>query len=234
MTKRRRALAAAFPLTIPVMAGYIFLGTAFGILMQQKGYHAGWSALMSLIVYAGSMQFVAVGLLSSGFHLVQTALMTLLVNARHLFYGIAMLDKYAGTGRKKPYLVFSLTDETFSLLCSAKIPEGVDKGWFYLFTSLLDQIYWIAGSFLGGVLGSSFSFDTKGIDFAMTALFVVIFTDQWRTPGSHPPALVGLSASVLCLLLFGPQNFLLPAMGLILVSLILLRRPLEKGGEAKC
>ena len=127
-----------------------------------------------------------------------------------------------------------MTDETFSLLCSAKVPEGVDKGWFYLFTSLLDQIYWIAGSFLGGVLGSSFSFDTKGIDFAMTALFVVIFTDQWRTPGSHPPALVGLLASVICLLLFGAQNFLLPAMGLILLSLILLRRRLRKGGEAQC
>ncbi len=224
----KNALRAAFPHTIPVMLGYLFLGAAFGILLNSRGYSWGWAVLMSVFIYAGSMQFVAISLLSGPFLPLQAVLMTLMVNARHTFYGISMLDKFKGMGKKKPYMIFSLTDETFSLLCSARAPEGVDENRFLFCVSLLDQLYWIIGSAAGGIIGSMVSFNTKGIDFVMTALFTVIFVDQWENNKNHIPALIGLGGSALCLAVFGPGNFILPSMALIVFALSLLRKTVER------
>lgn len=225
---RTRALKLAFPHTIPVLTGYMFIGIAFGILLSSKGYHFGWAILMSAFIFAGSMQFVAINLLTGSFNLVIVVFMTLMVNARHLFYGLSMLDKFKDMEKKKPYMVFSLTDETFSLLCSAKAPEGVDKNRFYFFIAFLDHLYWITGSAIGGIIGSVFSFNTKGIDFVMTALFVVIFVDQWKSGKNHIPAMIGICGSILCLIIFGAGNFLLPSMIVILISLTVFRKPIER------
>ncbi len=225
----KQAMKAAFPTTIPVLMGYISIGIAFGVLFQSKGYHAGWAALMSLCVYAGSMQFVAINFFTPGVGFLQMILMTLMVNARHVFYGLSMLKPFQGMGKKKPYMIFSLTDETYSLLCGAKVPEGVDKNRFFFSISLLDQLYWIAGSILGGVAGTLIPFNTTGIDFAMTALFVVIFVEQWLAAERHLPALIGLAGAVSCLLLFRADNFILPAMLVIVAALLGGRRFIEKG-----
>ena len=231
MTKQ--ALKAAFPGTLPVLAGYVVLGMGFGILLQSRGYSFLWAGAMSLTIYAGSMQYVAVDLLSTGASLISAALMTLVINARHLFYGLSMLEKYRDVrGGKKFYLIFALTDETYSLVCTARPPKGVDPSAFYFWTSVLDQCYWIAGSVLGGLLGQVLPFDTTGVDFAMTALFVVIFTDQWLTRKNHLPALVGVGVSVVCLLLFGPEGFIIPAMAGIAGALMLLRRWMGEGDAA--
>ena len=223
-SKQSSALRAAFPLTLPVMAGYLVLGMGFGILLQSKGYHFGWAILMSLTIYAGSMQYVAVDLLSGGATLVATALMTLMVNARHLFYGISMLDKYRTLGRKRWMMIFELTDETYSIVCSHEPPEGVDRGRFFLAISMLDQSYWVVGCTIGAILGAVVPIDFTGVDFAMTALFLVIVTEQWLTNKNHLPALVGIGASVVCLVLFGADNFIIPAMIVITLALSLLRR----------
>lgn len=222
-----KTLKSAFPYTIPVMTGYLFLGTAFGILLESKGYSFAWAAIMSVFIYAGSMQFVAVELLSAAFNPLYAAFITLMVNARHIFYGFSMLDKFRGVGAKKPYLIHSLTDETFTLLCTAEPPEGAVPKRFYLCISVLDHLYWITGSVVGGALGAAFTFDTRGIDFVMTALFVSIFTEQFRNVRNRIPALIGLGGSVICLLVFGPQNFLLPSMTLLVAILTVFRRPLE-------
>ncbi len=219
----RKTFKYSFLATIPVMAGYVVLGTGFGILLADKGYSYWWALLMSLVIYAGSMQYVGVGLLGSGAALISTALMTLMVNARHLFYGISMLEKYKNTGVMKPYLIFALTDETYSLVCDAKLPEGISRKWYYFLVSVMNQSYWVFGSFLGAFLGNTLSFNSKGIDFSMTALFVVIFVEQWESTGNHIPALLGLSISVLCLLLFGADNFLIPAMIGITAGLFLMK-----------
>lgn len=228
----KKAVKAAFPVTVPVLFGYLFLGIAFGVLLQSKGYSFLWAALMSLFVYAGSMQFVAVNLLAGPFSLLNAAVLTLSVNARHLFYGLAMVGPFRGMGKKKPYMIFSLSDETFSLLCAAKAPEGVDDKKFRFCISLLDQSYWVAGSAIGGLVGSAFSFNTTGIDFAMTALFAVIFTEQWQNAKNRVPALTGVAVSAVCLLVFGPQNFIIPSMAGILAVLSLLRAKTERRGEA--
>ena len=195
--------------------------------MNVSGFSFWYPMLMSLTIFAGSMEFVAVNLLLGSFDPFQAFVMTLMINARHLFYGISMLDKYRGLGWKKFYLIFSLTDETYSLVCAARPPRDVDPAAFYFWTSLLNQCYWVAGSILGGLLGQVLPFDTTGVDFAMTALFVVIFTDQWLTRKNHVPALVGIGVSVLCLLLFGPDRFIIPAMVGIAAALMFLRRRLE-------
>lgn len=178
--------------TLPVMAGYLVLGLGFGGLLQSKGYGLGWALAMSLLVYAGSMQYVAVDLLAGGASLIAAALMTLTVNARHLFYGISMVERYRDAGPAKPYLIFSLTDETYSLVCSGEVPEGVDRRGYFFLVSLLDQLYWVAGSAAGALVGSLLPFDSTGIDFSMTALFLVVMTEQWRASRDHTPALVGL------------------------------------------
>ena len=218
---RRAAVRAAFPHTIPVLTGFLFLGAAYGILMNSKGFAFYWSILMSAATFAGSMQFVAINLLTSAFNPL----------AAHLFYGVSMLEQYEKTGWKKWYLIFGLCDETFSIVCSAKIPEDIDQNWFYFFVTLLNQSYWVLGTALGALLGALFSFPTTGIDFVMTALFLVILINQWREQSNHLPALIGVLGSIVCLLLFGPDRFLPPAMGLILLLFTLLKKPMEQKGE---
>ncbi|MBP1755777.1 MAG: azlC [Firmicutes bacterium] len=229
MNNKTAALKAAFPHTIPVMTGYLVLGAAYGILMNSKGFSLLWIMIASVFVYAGSMQFVSVALLAAGFDPLGAFLMTIAVNARHLFYGISMLKQYRGTGRMKPYLIFSLTDESFSILCSAKAPEGVPEKWFYLFISLLNHIYWITGSILGGVLGSLISINTKGIDFVLTALFVVILVNQWQSTTNHLPVIIGIVSAILCRLIFSASDFIIPSMICILLSVTILRKPMERG-----
>ncbi len=228
--KIKAALLAAFPYTIPVFTSYIVLGAAYGILMDSKGFSILWTLLASVLVYAGSMQFITVGLLAAGFDPLYTFLITLGVNARHIFYGISMLKQYRGIGRLKPYLIFTLTDETFSLLCSAKIPEGVDRKWFYFFVSFLDHLYWITGSLIGGILGSMIKFDTKGIEFVLTALFVVILLNQWKSTTNHLPAIIGIVSAVICRLIFGASIiFIIATMITILISVTFLKAPMERG-----
>lgn len=224
---RRATVKKAFFTSLPVMAGYVVLGMGFGILLREAGYGVGWAAAMSLFIYAGSMQFVGVGLISGGASLLTAALTTLMVNARHLFYSISMIGTYARAGKFKPYLIFTLTDETYSLLCGGAVPEGVEPELFRLLVSLFDHSYWVLGSVLGSLLGAMLPFPTTGIEFSMTALFVSAFTEQWRTMQDHVPALVGLLCSLVCLLVFGPNRFLIPAMVLITLVLALMkgRRP---------
>jgi len=229
---KTKALRAAFPHTIPVFTGYLVLGISYGVLMTASGFPFWTPMVTSLTIFAGSMEFVLVNLLLSGFDLLQAFLMTLLINARHLFYGIAMLDKYRGMGWKKLYLIFGLTDETFSINCSIDPPEGVDRGWFCLFVTLLDHSYWFLGATLGGLLGSILHFNTEGLDFVMTAMFVVIFIEQWKKDTNHLSALIGVALPVACLVLFGADSFMIPAMIAILAGLTLARKPLEGGAAA--
>ena len=220
----------AFKQSVPIMAGYIVLGMGFGVLLESKGYGVLWAIAMSVFIYAGSMQYVAINLITGGASLIATALMTLMVNARHLFYGISMLDKYKNTGKYKPYLIFALTDETYSLVCSGTIPEGVDRNKYYFLVSLFDQVYWVIGSVIGSVVGSVLNFNTAGIDFSMTALFLVVFVEQWKSTKDHASAIIGVAASVVCLLIFGAGNFVIPAMISITVILLLMRK-FRKGSE---
>lgn len=222
----KNVIKYAFRASLPVMAGYIVLGMGFGVLLSDKGYNFLWAILMSTTIYAGSMQYAAIDLISGGASLITTALMTLMINARHFFYGLSMLDRYQGTGKKKPYLIFSLTDETYSLVVSPA-PEVCDEKQYYFWVSLLDQIYWVFGSLLGGLLGPLLPFDSTGMDFAMTALFVVIFVDQWKSAKSHVPALLGLGISVICLVFLGASSFVIPSMVLITLALSLCRKQLE-------
>jgi len=224
LKEKTRALRAAFPHTIPVFTGFTFLGIAYGILMNSKGYGAYWTVLMSLMAFAGSAQYVAITFLTSIFNPVYALLMTLMVNARHLFYGISMLDKYKYTGKFKPYLIFGLCDETFSIICSAEPPEGVDRNWFSFFITLLNHSYWVLGSALGGILGSIVSFNTKGLDFVLTALFVVIFVGQWKNQKNHKPAVIGVVCSIICLIIFGQGSFIIPSMIAILAVLTVSRK----------
>lgn len=222
----KTTLRLAFRASLPVMAGYVVLGLGFGVLLEDLGYSFLWAFLMSFTIYAGSMQYAALDLISGGASLITTALMTLMINARHFFYGLSMLDKYQNTGKKKPYLIFSLTDETYSLVCSP-VPEGTDPHQYYLYVSVFDQFYWVAGSVLGGLLGAVLPFDTTGLDFSMTALFVVIVLEQWLSTRHHLPALVGFGLSALCLAIFGADGFVIPAMVSITVCFALLRKKLE-------
>ena len=224
MKEKARALKAAFPHTIPVLTGFTFLGIAYGILMDSKGYGVVWTALFSLLVYAGSAQYVAIGFLTSVFNPFYAFVMTLMVNARHIFYGISMLDKFRDMGKLKYYLVFGLCDETFSIVCSTNPPEGVSKKWFMFFITLLNHGYWVLGSILGALLGTVITFNTKGLDFVLTALFVVIFVGQWKKQKDHKPAIIGLVCSIICLLIFGQDNFIIPSMVTILVALSVFRK----------
>lgn len=232
MNDKLRALKAAFPGTIPVMTGFLFLGMAFGIMLEAKGYGFFWCLLMSGCIYAGSMQYVAITLLTTAFQPVAAFLMTLMVNARHLFYGLALLDKFKGTGKMKPYLIFGLTDETFSILCATEPPEGISRNWFMFFTTLLNQCYWVTGSLVGSVLGSVISFNTKGLDFVLTALFIVIFTGQWEENENHIPAIIGIAVTLVSRILFGSSSFLVPAMIGIMACLLILKNRMNGRKEA--
>ena len=232
----RKTLAAAFPVTVPVLMGYLAIGMAFGLMLQSIGYGALWAVLMSLLIYAGSGQYLGVSLLAAGAPLPEVAFLTLVINFRHLVYGLSMLEKFRGTGWRKLYMIFALTDETYALLSSAKAPEGVDEHDFYFLVSLLDHSYWVIGSAIGSLLGSALAFDTTGVDFAMTALFLVIAVGQWRGAGSHLPALLGGAATLASLFLVGAEDMLLPALAIIVIALTLLRPRLdpERKEEAPC
>jgi 4-azaleucine resistance transporter AzlC len=213
--------------TLPIMAGYILLGTGFGVMLAKAGYHVGWAVLMSVTMFAGSMQYVAVTLLASQVSIFNAVMMTLLVNARHVFYGISLLERYEKTGRAKPYLIFGLTDETYSLVCRRPYDENEDRTGYYFAVTLLNHSYWIAGGAIGNLLGSMIKFDSRGIDFAMTALFVVIFVEQWQQSKDHMPALIGLIASTVSLIFVGSRYFLLAAMPVILALLLLRKHQIE-------
>ena len=225
-----RALRAAFPHTIPVLTGFLALGLAYGILMADAGFGVGWSVLMSAVAFGGSMQFVALTLMTTAFDPVQALLLSVMVNARHLFYGLSMLRRYRGIGKLRAFLIYTLCDETFSIVCSAEPPADVPPRAFYFWVSLLDYGYWVLGTFLGGVAGSLLTFDTTGLDFVLTALFTVLFIEQVRKPENRAPGFVGLGATVLSIVtvgqIWGTDNIVLPAMGLILLILLLGRNKL--------
>lgn len=221
---KKSAVYAAFLDTVPVMTGYLFLGFGFGIVMQQVGYGVLWSAAMSLFIYAGSMQYMAVGLLTGGASLLTTALTTIVVNARHLFYGISMVDTYKGAGKKKPYLIFALTDETYSLVSKNQAPDGIPYHTYCLLVSAFDQSYWVAGTILGALAGNLLPINYTGIEFVLTALFVTIFVEQWLSTKNHFPAIVGVAATAACLVIFGADVFLIPSMCLIAAILIMARK----------
>lgn len=229
-SKYIKALKAAFPHTIPIFAGFWFLGLTYGIYMRVSGFSFWYPMLMSLTIFAGSIEFVTVNMLMGAFNPLQAFVMTLMINARHLFYGISMLDRYKGTGWKKIYLIFGMCDETFSINYTANIPDDVDKGWFLFFVTLLNHFYWFFGSTLGGIFGAMIHFNTEGLDFVMIAMFVVIFMEQWLKDKNHASALLGTGLSLLCLIAFGAENFIIPSMIAILGMLTLFRKPIEKGG----
>ena len=227
---KKKALKAAFRDTLPVMTGYLFLGIGFGLLMCDKGYGFGWSFFMALFVYAGSAQYMVADMLANKESILSVAISVLLLNARHLFYGVSMLDRYREMGARKPYLIFALTDETYSLVCGdlSRIEESQRKNYYFL-VSLFNQLYWIGGTVLGAVIGSLVRFESEGIDFALTALFLTVFLEQWLSAKKHAPALLGVGISVGCLLIFGADRFLIPAMFLIALTLCLYR---EEGDHA--
>jgi len=222
------ACRAAFPYTFPILTGFVFLGIAYGIYMHSLGFSAIYPILMSLTIFAGSMEFVAANLLLVPFSPVSALFLTLMINARHLFYGISMLDAYKGLGKKKFYLIYGMCDESFSINCTVNIPKNVDKGWFMFFVTFFNHCYWGIGAAIGGIFGSLVRFNTEGLDFVMTALFVVIFIEQWMKEKKHHSALVGLGLSALSLIIFGGEHFIIPAMLMILTVLTFLRKPLEK------
>ena len=227
------AFRAAFPHTVPILAGFLFLGMSYGILMKVSGFSFVYPMVMSIVIFGGSLEFVAASMLMSAFAPLQTLLLALMIQARHLFYGISMLEKFRGTGLKKLYLIFGMCDESFSINCTVEPPEGMDRGRFMLAVTLLDHLYWVTGATLGGLLGGLIQFDTHGLEFVMTAMFVVIFLENWLKEKRHLPALIGMVASVASLLIFGADSFLIPAMVGILLLLTLCRRPLENGGGDK-
>ena len=218
------AVRAVFPDTIPVLTGYLFLGAGFGILLVESGYSVLWAAIMALLIFAGSGQYLLVGLLASGASLASAAVATLLVNARHLFYGISLVDAYKTAGKRRFYMIFGLTDETYSLVTQAKIPEGLTREDYCFWVTLLNHCYWVAGCVLGAVVGSVVPIDFSGVSFVLTALFVTIFVEQWLSSKDHFPALVGVVCTALSLLGFGSEIFLIPAMAAIALILILRRR----------
>lgn len=226
---KTKAFRAALPYTLPICVGFLFLGISYGFLMGSRGFSFVYPMLMSFCIFAGSMEFVAVNLLlTPAFQPLHVFFLTLMVNARHLFYGVSMLKPFRNMGWKKPYLIFGLCDETFSLHCAVTPPEGVDRGWFMFFTTLLNQFYWVLGATLGGLLGNVIHFEAKGIEFVMTALFVVLFVSQWQQTKDHRPALTGLVCSGVCLALFGGDGFLLPAMALIVLVFLYQRKKMTK------
>lgn len=222
------AFRVAFPYTIPVFTGYLFIGTAFGVMFQEKGYNFLWAIFMSMVVYAGSGQYLAVNFFVPQVGFLNIIFMTFMVNVRHIFYGLSLLERFGKMGKKRLYMIFSLTDETYSLLCTTKAPKGVAEDKFLFAIALLDQFYWVLGSAIGALAGALIPFDAKGIDFAMTALFIVIFTEQWLSGGKRIPAVIGVASTALFRILFGRDNFILPSMICILICLVFGRQYIEK------
>ena len=219
-SNQRAALRAAFPATIPVLTGYGCLGLAYGLLMQANGYGPLWSTLMSAIGFGGSMQYVAITLLVTAFDPLQAFLLAIMVNARHIFYGLSLLDKYKGLGKLRLFLIYVLSDETFSLITTLEPPEGVERKDFYFWISLLDYSYWVIATALGGLLGNFLTFDTKGMDFALTAMIVVLFLEQWKKKENRPAGVIGLACAAGSLAVFGADKLVIPAMVLVLAALL--------------
>ena len=226
--KIKAAFFAAFPNTIPIFAGFLFLGIAYGIYMNQSGFKFYYPMFMSFIIFAGSVEFATVSWLLGSFDPVNIFFLTLMINARHLFYGLSMLEKYNIPGWKKLYLIYGMCDESFSINATVDIPKGIDKGLFMFFVTMLNQIYWVAGATIGGIFGSFIPFDTKGLEFVMTALFVVIFLENWLKEKDHSASVIGLFISFICLMIFKGTNFIIPSMIIILSVLTLLRGRLQK------
>lgn len=226
--KIKAAFFAAFPNTIPILAGFLFLGIAHGIYMNQSGFKFYYPMFMSFIIFAGSVEFATVSWLLGNFDPVNIFFLTLMINARHLFYGLSMLEKYNIPGWKKLYLIYGMCDESFSINATVDVPKDIDRGWFMFFVTMLNQIYWVAGATIGGIFGSFIPFDTKGIEFVMTALFVVIFLENWLKEKDHSASVIGLFISFICLMIFKGTNFIIPSMIIILSVLTLLRGRLEK------
>ena len=223
-SKTFREIKFAFTQSIPVMLGYLFLGIAFGLMLQNAGYSFWWAFLSSVVIYAGSMQFILVTLLTGGSNLLYTAVMTLFINGRHIFYGLSFIEKFRNMGKRYPYMVFSLTDETYSVLCNLKTPEGLNEKNVSFLIALFDHFYWITGSVLGAVIGQLIKFDTTGVDFSMTALFVVIVLNQWLDSREHRPAIIGGIVGIIFLVLIGADKFLLPALTLTAIILLGVRQ----------
>ena len=228
----RLAFKKAFPYTIPVLTGYLFIGIAFGVMYAEKGYSFLWAILMSLLVYAGSGQYLAVNFFVPGISFVQVIFLTFMVNVRHVFYGVSLLERFNKMGKSRWYMIFGLTDETYSLLCTTKVPDGVAEGNFMLAMSLMNQSYWVLGSAIGALAGSYLPINSEGIDFAMTALFVVIFVEQWYEKKNRRPEMIGVLVAIICLLFFGAEKFVLPAMLIIVLFLFVGRRKLEVDADA--
>ena len=220
----KKALKTVFLDTVPVMTGYLFLGISFGILLGETGYGLPWAFAMALFMYAGSAQFLAVGLLANHASILSSAIAIFLLNARHIFYGISLIDTYKGTGKKKPYLIFSLTDETYSLVTQNQPPEGMKRHTYCFLVSLLDHIYWVVGCVIGSLAGSLIPISFEGVEFVLTALFVTMFVEQWLSNKNHLPAIIGVASTVLCLVIFGSEIFLIPSMALIAILLIISRK----------
>ena len=223
-----KAFRRAFKDSLPIMAGYLALGIGYGVLLQSKGFSFWWAILMSVTMFAGSGQYAGVDFMAGGASLLTTAFMTLIINCRHFFYGVSLLDKYRGTGIVKPYLIFGLTDETYSITATTVLEEDINKKKYYFFLTALNHSYWITGCVLGAVLGMFLPFSSEGIDFAMTALFIVIMVEQWLTNKEHLPAVLGVATTVVCLVAFGAEYFIIPSMALIAIELMLLRKRLDK------
>lgn len=226
--KNADCIKYAFRQSVPVMMGYLFLGIAFGLMIQNAGYHFIWAFAMSVVVYAGSMQFIMVTLLSGGASLLYTAVMTLFINGRHIFYGFSFIERYRKMGKAYLYMIFSLTDETYSLLLRTKVPEELDENKVTFWISFLDQCYWVAGSVIGALAGQFIAFDSTGIDFSMTALFTAIVVEQWQESKTHIPAVTGMAASLFFLLLLGPDRFLLPSLTVSVMILLLMKKKIEE------
>ena len=228
----RQAFKRAFPYTIPVLTGYLFIGTAFGVMYAEKGYSFLWAMLMSIMVYAGSGQYLAVNFFVPGVSFLQAIFLTFMVNVRHVFYGISLVERFNRFGKSRWYMIFALTDETYSLLCTTKVPEDVDEEKFLLAISLMNHSYWTLGSVIGAIAGSVLPISSEGIDFAMTALFIVIFIEQWMDKKNRIPEIIGVLIAIVSLLIFGANSFVLPAMLCIIFVLLVARKKLDdKEGE---
>jgi len=230
MSEYRKAFQKAFPYTIPVLTGYLFIGTAFGVMYAEKGYSFLWAILMSVLVYAGSGQYLAVNFFVPGVSFLQVIFLTFMVNVRHVFYGVSLLEKFNKVGKSRWYMIFALTDETYSLLCTTKIPKGVDESKFLLAISILDHSYWVLGSAIGAIAGTLLPISSEGIEFAMTALFIVIFIEQWMEKKNRIPEIIGVVIAIVSLVIFGASNFVLPAMLAIVALLFVGRKKLDKEG----
>ena len=224
----KKTFKRAFRDSLPVLAGYLALGVGFGVLLQSKGYSFWWAILMSCTMFAGSGQYAGVDFLASGASIITTAVMTFIINARHFFYGFSLLDKYKGAGWFKPYMIFGLTDETYSIVCSAQLDDTMDHKKYYLFLTALDHSYWITGCTLGALLGGILPFSNEGIGYSMTALFIVIMVEQWLTTKEHLPVILGVCTTIVCLVIFGADLFIIPAMAFIALELVIFRKKLDK------